>query len=55
MAVAWPNFVDWRAETDSYHSLAAYGAGSTTVLGGDEPVQAQIARVTQDFWSVFGV
>ena len=55
MNVAWPNFRDWRLQSSSFQSLAAYGASSTTVLGGEEPVQARIAYVTEDFWSVFGV
>lgn len=55
MAVAWANFRDWRAESAAFRSLAAFGVRSTTVLGGSEPVRAQIAIVTRDFWAVFGV
>jgi predicted permease len=55
MSVAGENFRDWRAELESFDGLAAYGASSTTVLGGEVPVQARVANVTTDFWSVFGV
>ena len=55
MAVAWANFRDWHAQSSSFQSLAAYGAGTTTVLGGEEPVAAHVAWVSEDFWSVFGV
>ncbi|HSG49058.1 MAG TPA: ABC transporter permease [Longimicrobiales bacterium] len=53
MAVAWGNFVDWRAETTSFAGLAAYGNGSTTVLGLDQPRTAMVSSVSEDFWQVF--
>ncbi|MEJ2204663.1 MAG: ABC transporter permease [Gemmatimonadota bacterium] len=55
MAVAWPNFRDWMANLRSFSGLAAYGVLSTTALGGDEPVQARVGRVSHDYWSIFGV
>lgn len=54
-AVAWPNFQDWRAESESFDGLAAFGSMSTTVLGGAEPAWAGAAWVTRDFWTVFPV
>jgi len=54
-AVTWANFRDWRAESRSFQALAAFGQRSTTVLGGDQPIYAQGAVVSQDFWSVFPV
>jgi len=55
MAVAWPNFVDWREESRAFQGLAAYGVGSTTVLGADRPVSVSVAGVSADFWSIFRV
>ncbi|GMV05004.1 MAG: hypothetical protein AMXMBFR53_12840 [Gemmatimonadota bacterium] len=55
MSVAWANFRDWRAEAGSFEALAAYGSGTTTVLGGSEPAWATVAYVSEDFWRVFGV
>lgn len=55
MSVAWVNFLDWKEDSRSFSSLAAYNAGTTTVLGGAEPIQTQVANVTEDFWSVFAV
>jgi len=55
MAVAWGNFVDWHAQARSFEGLVAYGAGRTTILGGDEPVWANTVAVTRDFWTVFPV
>jgi len=55
MAVAWPNFRDWHEELTGFEGIAAYGVGTTTVLGGDEPLEARVANVSQDLWSIFGV
>lgn len=55
MSAAWANFRDWRAAAGSFDALAAYGSGTTTVLGGSEPAWATVAWVSEDFWSVFGV
>jgi len=53
MGVAWANFADWRAQARSFGSLAAYGAGPTTVLGAGEPQVVTVASVTDELWSVF--
>jgi putative ABC transport system permease protein len=55
MAVAWPNFVDWRTASGSFAGLAVVNPRSATVLGGREPVQASGAVVGEDFWKVFTV
>lgn len=55
MAVAWPNFVDWRERSRSFTGLAAFNGGSTTVLGVDRPLRATVSGITEDFWSVFPV
>lgn len=53
MYVAWANFEDWRVEQGSFGSLAAYNFGTTTVLGGEQPLVGQVSRVTADLWPVF--
>ena len=53
MAVAWPNFVDWREQAGSFEALAAYGSGATTVLGAEQPLVARVTWTTADLWSVF--
>jgi predicted permease len=55
MRVAWPNFVDWRAESSVFDGLFAYGASETVVLGGETPVRLPVAGVSIDIWSVLGV
>jgi len=53
--VPWTNLVDWRERNRSFEALAAFGASGLTVLGGDQPVRATVASVSQDFWDVFPV
>jgi predicted permease len=55
MNVAWPNFEDWQRESQSFEALAAHGVGEMTILGGQEPLRVQTARVTQAFWRTMRV
>lgn len=57
MAVARPNYEDWRRTATSFEAMAEMPGGSseTTVLGGVEPVRAQIDAVGGDFFSLLGV
>ena len=52
---AWANFVDWRAESHSFEAIAAYGQGTETVLGGNEPIRAGVTPVSEGFLRVMGV
>jgi len=55
MSASWANFVDWEELSTTFAGMFAYRAVSTTVLGGAEPVIAQVAAVSHDIWSVLGV
>lgn len=54
MPVAMANFLDWN-EARSFESMAAYGAWSQTVRGGERPYRSVTAQVTQQFASVLRV
>ncbi len=54
MDLSNPNFLDWRRAT-SFEPMAAYAAGTETVLGGAEPVFAQAVVVSDGFFRVFGI
>jgi putative ABC transport system permease protein len=65
-SVSYPNFRDWhdrltspalpRAEREGgFRGIAAYQGGTTTVLGGTEPVFADVYAVTKDFFGVMAV
>jgi putative ABC transport system permease protein len=56
MAVALPNFTDWRDRSRSFTAVAAHTqAYETTVLGAAEPLRVPFARVSRDFFTVMGV
>src|SRR5215211_1458183 len=49
------NFIDYKEQNQVFEQIAAFNAGSFTLTGGDEPEQIRGARVSADFFSVFGV
>jgi len=55
MRVSWPNFVDWHEQRRTLESMAVVQGGTTTVLGGREPVRADAYYVSEDFFRVLGV
>src|SRR5690349_13418536 len=55
MNLAEPNFRDFRAQNDTFASLAAYEEGLSSISGGSEPVRVNIAAVSKDFFAAFGV
>jgi predicted permease len=48
-------FVDWRAQTQSFTTLAAAEPWSFDYLGGPEPVSVPAALVTEGFFEALGV
>jgi putative ABC transport system permease protein len=55
VSVSFPNFLDWREQATGFDSMAAYQGGREAVLGGTEPVFADVFRVTRGYFDVFGV
>lgn len=57
IAVSRPNFEDWRKAASSFEAMAVMPgvSGETTVLGGVEPVRAQIDAVGADFFPILDV
>jgi putative ABC transport system permease protein len=59
VSVSYPNFRDWHERLAGsgrpFRVMAAYQGGTTTVLGGSEPVFADLYGVTKDFFDVIGV
>ena len=49
------DFLDWRAQSKSFDGLAAYSGGSVNLSGAEAPEQFTGARVSDDFFKVFGV
>jgi predicted permease len=49
------NFEDWHQQNNCFSGLAQFAAGTTTVIGGSEPVRLVAAVVSEDFFHIFGV
>jgi putative ABC transport system permease protein len=52
--VSTPDFLDWQSESTAFEQLAAQQLGLVT-LAGPEPVAVRAARVSANFFDVFGV
>ena len=55
MQFAEPNFLDVRARSRTFEAMAQYSGGTTTVIGGSEPVRAIRFRVSGEFFRVLGI
>ena len=55
IAFAEPNFLDLRARSRSFDSMAQYAGELTTVTGAMEPVRVPAFSVSSDFFNVLGV
>ncbi|HEV3201820.1 MAG TPA: ABC transporter permease [Bryobacteraceae bacterium] len=53
-AVAGPDFLDWKAQAQSFEKMAGYGYGRGTISINGNADQAMNAFVTDDFWSITG-
>jgi putative ABC transport system permease protein len=53
--LADPNFDDFRAQNNTFASLAKYGYDLASVSGGSEPTRVNIAAVSADFFKALGV
>jgi predicted permease len=53
--VSYLNFRDWHDRLKSFQAMSAYGADTTTVLGGAQPAFADVCWVTKEFFDVFRI
>jgi putative ABC transport system permease protein len=53
--VAVANYLDWRAQTQSFENLALYGWFTANLTGNDQPERVQGFAVTANFLDVTGV
>jgi putative ABC transport system permease protein len=54
-SVSPANFLDWKEQTHSFDSLAAYNWNDVNLTGAGEPVKLQGFLVTPNFFDVLGV
>jgi putative ABC transport system permease protein len=55
MVSSTPDFLDFRAQTRSFSSMAGIDNQSMNLTGGSDPERVQAARVGASFWSLLGV
>src|SRR5215468_4312404 len=53
--VSYPNFADWRAQSQSFEQMVAYLSGGMVLTGKDEPAWLPVAAVSADFFSMLRV
>lgn len=49
------DFLDWKAQQQSFEFITAYSGGGTILTEAEQPEQFPGTRVSDDFFSVFGV
>jgi predicted permease len=54
-SVSGPNFLDWKARTHQFESLAAWRGVAVTLLGAGEPEEMRAAMVSADYLRTLGV
>ena len=54
MSVAWPNFLDWRAQSHSFEGMAAYREDDRTLTGVGDPALLHAGEVSAPFFSLLG-
>ena len=52
---SYPNYLDWRAQSETFAQLAGYGGRSLTYTGDGAPERFEGVRVTASFFPVLGV
>src|SRR5262249_15332299 len=54
-SVSYPNFADWRAESEIFERLAAFRKRNFTLSGVDEPVRLNGAVVSAELFDLLGI
>src|SRR5205085_5101158 len=52
---SYPDFIDWRDQSDVFEYVAAHNAGGFTLTGDDNPALLQGAVVSADLFPLLGV
>ncbi|HTS11093.1 MAG TPA: ABC transporter permease [Candidatus Limnocylindrales bacterium] len=55
MALADPNFDDFRSQNNTFSSIAEYAYGLSSISGGSEPVRVNMAVVSSGFFESLGI
>jgi putative ABC transport system permease protein len=52
---SYPNYLDWRSQSQSYEQVAAFTPSNFTLTGASEPERLAGAQTTSNFFSVVGL
>jgi putative ABC transport system permease protein len=52
-AIAFPNFLDWKAQQTTFQNLAAWNWNAMSLTGAGDPLQLGLAQITGEFFEVF--
>jgi putative ABC transport system permease protein len=55
MSVAWPTFLDWRAQNDVFEELGVYRGATVTLTGGSEPERLTGSLVSASVFTSMGI
>ena len=55
MSVAWPTYLDWRAQNDVFDELGLYRATTVTLTGGQEPERLTGSLVSSTVFASMGI
>ena len=55
LPVSYPNFADWRSQSQTFETMTAYAEASATLSGEETPEQIKGVAVTADMFPVLGV
>lgn len=55
MSVAWPDFLDWRAQNRSFEALGIWRGATVNLTGGDQPARLNGAVVSSGVFAAMGI
>ena len=51
-SVSYPDFLDWKNQTDLFDSVAVFGVRSRVITGGEQPERIRCGSVSDDYFRV---
>ncbi|HZM90614.1 MAG TPA: ABC transporter permease [Blastocatellia bacterium] len=55
MSIAYPNFLDWRAQNNAFESIGVYRTNSYNLTGSGEPERINAGQISADLFTVLRV
>ena len=55
VGASFPDYLDWREQTQSFLDLATYNRGSVVTVEGERPERLRFASVSAEFFPLLGV